>query len=142
MAEQVEPWGELTPRACWEKLRGEAYGRLAVTDDDGPMVYAVNTVVEHGTVVFRTADGSKLQAIRNDPRVAFEVDGVDEDTGLAWSVVIRGTACELLQIDDVVAVAELEVTPWQAGAKPIYVRIDPHTVAGREFRRIGAHERT
>lgn len=136
MGDEVQSSGELTPRSCWERLRGEAYGRLAVTDEDGPMMYAVNAVVEHGTIVFRTAPGSKLDAIRADPRVAFEVDGADERSGLAWSVVVRGRARELLSVDDVSAVTELGVTPWQAGAKPVYVRIDPASIAGREFARI------
>jgi hypothetical protein len=33
------------------------------------------------------------------------------------------------------SVAELDVTPWQAGPKPTYVRIDPSSVSGRTFRR-------
>lgn len=125
---------ELAPHRCWERLRGEAYGRLAVLDRDGPTIYPVNAVVEHGTIVFRTAAGSKLDAIRAEPRVAFEVDGVDDDTGLAWSVLVRGIARELTAIDDVGA-TELGLTPWQAGDKPSYVRVEPDSISGRAFHR-------
>ena len=32
-------------------------------------------------------------------------------------------------------VTELGVTPWQAGPKPTYIRIDPSSITGRKFRR-------
>lgn len=99
------------------------------------MIYPVNALVDHGTVVFRTTSGEKVDAMRADPRVAFEVDGYDPDTRIAWSVVLAGEACEVQSSDDAVVVAELGVTPWQVGSKPIYIRITPNSVTGREFER-------
>jgi uncharacterized protein len=127
----------LTERECWEHLRTEAYGRLAVIGADGPVIYPINAVVDHGSVVFRTASGGKLAAIRADPRVAFEVDGWNRDDDVAWSVLVTGIAHEVLRMQEGAHVAELGVTPWQAGPKPTYVRIDPSSITGRTFRRSG-----
>lgn len=135
-AESVDTFAEeLSERECWEHLRAEAYGRLAVIGEDGPTIYPINVVVDHATVVFRTTQGAKVDAIRDDSRVAFEVDGWDDDDGTAWSVVITGVAKEVVRMLDAVPAAELGVTPWQAGPKPIFIRITPTTVSGRRFRR-------
>lgn len=126
---------ELTDRECWERLRNEAYGRLAVVGSDGPVIYPINAIVDHGSIVFRTAAGGKLAAIRADPRVAFEVDGWDAADDVAWSVLVRGTAREVVRMRESADVTQLGVTPWQAGPKPTYVRIEPSSITGRMFRR-------
>ena len=126
---------ELTERECWEHLRDEAYGRLAVIKPDGPAIYPINAIVDHGSIVFRTAAGGKLSAIRADPRVAFEVDGWNQADDVAWSVLVTGVAHEVLRMLEGAHVTELGVTPWQAGPKPTYIRIDPSWITGRKFRR-------
>ncbi|MEO6651335.1 MAG: pyridoxamine 5'-phosphate oxidase family protein [Ilumatobacteraceae bacterium] len=118
---------------CWALLRDEAYGRLAVAGESGPDVFPINVRVDHGTIVFRTAEGTKLAALREDPRVAFEVDGHDD--GAMWSVVLRGRAKVVSDQYEAVDVVELGVTPWQRGPKPEFVRIVPETVSGRRFQR-------
>lgn len=135
MAEPNGGTAELTQRECWEHLRTEAYGRLAVIDEDGPSIYPVNVLVDHATLVFRTAEGAKLTALRADQRVAFEVDGFEAESGDAWSVAIRGDANEIVIPREAVQVTELDVTPWQTGPKPVFVRVVPTSVTGRRFRR-------
>ncbi len=126
---------EMTERECWERLRSEAYGRLAVVGEDGPMVYPINALVDHGSIVFRTSEGAKLTALRSEPRVAFEVDGWEPDNGMAWSVIVAGEAREVVGMHEGLDVTELGVTPWQAGPKPTYVRVVPTSISGRTFRR-------
>ena len=135
MGERAAETAELSERECWERLRQEAYGRLAVVGADGPEIYPINALVDHGTIVFRTTAGTKLDAIRADARVAFEVDGWDRSDGTAWSVAVRGTAREIVGMHESVGASELGLTPWQAGPKPSYVRITPTTTTGRRFHR-------
>src|SRR5690349_23480213 len=79
----------LEANVCWALLRSHEVGRLAVSIADRPEIFPVNYVVDHGTVVFRTAEGTKLAgASRCD--VAFEADGYESGTGEAWSVVVYG----------------------------------------------------
>jgi len=127
---------DLTERECWARLRAEAYGRLAVIGVDGPMVYPINAIVDHGSIVFRTTEGKKLDAMRADPRVAFEVDGWDPADDLAWSVIVAGQAREVVRMHEGLDVTELGVTPWQAGSKPTFIRITPTAITGRVFQRI------
>ena len=51
---------DLPANACWALLRSQEVGRLAVSIADRPEIFPVNYVVDHGTVVFRTAEGTKL----------------------------------------------------------------------------------
>ena len=50
---------ELTRAECFELLAGGQLGRVAVTDDRGPVVFPVNYVLDRHTVVFRTEPGAR-----------------------------------------------------------------------------------
>ena len=125
----------LTPGQCWDKLRDVEYGRLAVTTADGPEIFPINGVVDHGTILFRSREGTKLMALRDDHRVAFEIDGYDPASDCAWSVIVRGYASEVTAMHESLDAVELGVTTWQRGPKPIFVRITPGSVTGRWFER-------
>ena len=84
----------LDESACWALLRTAAVGRLAIVVNHRPEIFPLNFVVDHATVVFRTAEGTKLDWGAGKD-VAFEVDGYEPDTGEAWSVVVKGLAREV-----------------------------------------------
>ncbi len=117
---------------CWELLRTTTVGRLALARDDQPEIFPVNYVVDHASVVFRTGPGTKL-AHSVDRRVAFEVDSHDPANGVAWSVVLKGTAREVSQLHEVVDTLNLPLFPWTAEPKGHIVRIEPDDVSGRRF---------
>ncbi|MCB5274870.1 hypothetical protein BJG92_02408 [Arthrobacter sp. SO5] len=119
---------------CWRLLRSVSVGRLAVWVDDHPDIFPINYKVDHGSLVFRTAVGTKLQAATGDTPVAVEADGVDADTGIAWSVVIKGQAAPVKDQQEVLDTVGLLLFPWQAGAKEHFVRITPDTLTGRRFK--------
>lgn len=126
---------ELDVARCWVYLRQANVGRLAVVVERRPDIFPVNYVVDHGTVVFRTASGSKLASAEGQP-VAFETDGWDEASGLTWSVVVRGRAEKAREPYEVLQAMGLPLTPWHPGTKPWFVRIEPDTITGREFTRV------
>ncbi|GGB34619.1 pyridoxamine 5'-phosphate oxidase [Flexivirga endophytica] len=127
----------LSAGECWELVRSASVGRLAVTVDDRPDIFPLNHWVDHQTVVVRTGAGTKLAGAIGH-HVAFEVDGYDEDSREAWSVVIKGFASSVEQLHDVLHTLQLPLVPWQEGAKPFFVRIEPGTISGRRFRIAGA----
>ncbi|WP_432501564.1 pyridoxamine 5'-phosphate oxidase family protein [Kineococcus arenarius] len=121
----------LDERTCWELLRQAPYGRFVVVDADGrPDVFPVNHAVDHGSVLFRTADGGKLAAVASGSPVAFEVDGVSGD--LAWSVVLRGVAHQVTRMAELLDTASVHLAPWQAGGKGRFVRVRGD-LSGRRF---------
>ena len=62
---------------CWSLLRTAVLGRLAISIANHPDIFPINYVVDHGTVVFRTAEGTKLAGAVLGSTVAFEVDGLE-----------------------------------------------------------------
>jgi nitroimidazol reductase NimA-like FMN-containing flavoprotein (pyridoxamine 5'-phosphate oxidase superfamily) len=62
-AEVGDAAAHLDARECWTLLRTADVGRLALVVDDCPEIFPVNFVVDHGTLLFRTAAGSKLAAL-------------------------------------------------------------------------------
>ena len=123
----------LEVNTCWDLLRSCDVGRLAVSFGDQPDIFPVNFVVDHGTIVFRTAEGTKLAAAVLGRGVAFEVDGYDADAGEAWSVVAKGRATEIERMQDVFEALDLPLFPWHAAPKHRFVRIEPEDVSGRRF---------
>lgn len=122
----------LSTSECLQRLREAPVGRLAVVVDGMPEIFPVNHIVDHGTVVFRSNAGTKLAGAAGRP-VAFEVDGYDADTGIAWSVIVKGIATEATRLHEVLDSMKLPVYPWQSSPKPHFVRIEPDDLSGRSF---------
>jgi uncharacterized protein len=123
----------LPTHTCWMLLRTAEVGRLAVFAGDGPDIFPINFVVDHGTIVFRTSEGSKFSAVVSTPVVAFEADGYDAVAGEAWSVVIKGRGEEIKHLHERIESLDLPLFPWQAAPKRRFVRILPETISGRRF---------
>ncbi len=136
---QAGPIGEVrvtTVPESWELLRAETVGRLAVVRDGAPDIFPVNYVVDHGSVVIRTAAGTKHDAARSNA-VAFEVDGHDAQSGDAWSVVARGRAGEVYDVDEVIELMKLPLFPVAGGSKPHFLRVVVESLSGRRFTAAG-----
>jgi nitroimidazol reductase NimA-like FMN-containing flavoprotein (pyridoxamine 5'-phosphate oxidase superfamily) len=132
----VEPKSGVTvleAHTCWSLLRTAEVGRLAVSTAHHPDIFPINYLIDHGTIVFRTGEGTKLAAAIAGPHVAFEVDGYDPDAGEAWSVVIKGHAAEIKTVPEVLDAMTFPLFPWHAGPKHRFVRIVPDDISGRQF---------
>ena len=144
IAVEIEPLEQLSESECWTLLRTVDTGRLATpTAHGGVDVFPVNHLVDQGSIVFRTALGSKLTNALGAAEVAFEADNVARTIGEQvvdpWSVVIHATA-ELITLDtELFDSFELTVRPWHVSNKPYFVRLVPTLVSGRRFR-IGSSE--
>jgi hypothetical protein len=123
----------LDASACWDLLREVSVGHLAVLVDGHPEIFPVNYKVDHQSVVFRTGEGTKLQAAAGPTAVALEADGTDQEKRTAWSVQLKGHAVVLEPSPDLMTGVGLTLFPWQAGHKDPFVRIIPTAVSGRRF---------
>lgn len=121
----------LTEDQCWELLSGINLGRL-VTDVEGrPDIFPVNFAVQNRTVLFRTAEGTKLVSTVVNDQVLFEADDHNAEGG--WSVIVRGTAEILYGAGEIEEAEAAGLYPWIATLKQRYVRITPTEVSGRRF---------
>lgn len=124
---------ELSTAACWALLRSLETGRLGVVVNGEPDIFPINFIVDHGTIVFRTAAGRKLTAALSGSRLAFEADGTDPVAEQAWSVVIKGRAEEVTQLYELLDTTALPLFPWHAGPKHHLIRITVEEITGRRF---------
>lgn len=119
---------------CLRLLGSAQVGRLGIAIMNVPDIFPVNFLVDEGTVVFRTAEGTKFAAAVLGTAVAFEVDGYDPDAGEAWSVVVKGQAVEIEDMYELFDVEELPLFPWHKSPKSRFVRIQSTEITGRRFR--------
>ena len=127
-----QPVVELTEEECWDFLRSQDVGRLAVSVAGVPDIFPVNFLVDQHTVLFRTAHGTKLLELGVNQYVAFEADRWNVAEGT--SVVIRGHASVLGDAAELNRVASLDLRTWIPGPRSVFVRIQPATITGRRLR--------
>ena len=131
MSTDIEPVSVLTDDESWDLLSGVHLGRLVTTVDGRAEIFPVNYVVQRGTVLFRTAEGTKLFTAMMNSQVLFEAD--DHNVVEGWSVIVRGTAEILYGADDIEDAERAGLYPWIATLKLRFVRVKPTQITGRRF---------
>ncbi len=131
-----EPTNTLTTKECWGLLRAREFGRLAFHLGDEVHITPINYAVDHDsatdehTLLFRTAEGSKLLGLVMNDDVAFEID--DYDAEHAWSVIVRGRARKLEE-DEEHRSENVPLRPWVGSDKYNVVEIAVTEISGRRF---------
>ena len=115
---------------CDALLRTQRVGRVGVCMNR-PLVLPVVYALLDADVVFRTAPGEKLIAAALHRRVAFEIDEYDVAMRTGWSVIVVGTAEELVGADDLTRTRALDLQPWAGDIRDRFVRIRAEEVSGR-----------
>lgn len=123
----------LTDDECWTLLRATGVARLAVDIAGEPDIFPINYVVSGTTIVFRTAEGTKLAGAVLGRAIALEIDGVSPSDRSVWSVVVKGAAHEITNMFERYAADDLPLYPWTGSPKYSYVRIESELVTGRRF---------
>jgi len=126
--------GVLSERECARLLQTQRIGRIALVVDGKPEIFPVNYAFDEGVVVFRTSSGLKLERGPYTP-AAFEVDHFDPNEGVAWSVVVHGTAQDISSSLDSLSekLRKLAVTPSAPGSRRHWMAVYADRLTGRRF---------
>jgi uncharacterized protein len=105
-------------------------GRVGIATEQAPVVIPVNFTFRDGQVLVRVGTGFLSQAAGGH-LVAFEVDHIDPDAGMAWSVLVRGLAI----LDEAPSDRELEAAGYPLVPEPgdMVMVLRPDVVTGRRF---------
>lgn len=124
--------GRIDRDGCLALLAGEVVGRLGVIDGGRPLIFPVNYVLDGTDIVFRTDQGTKLDAGLRSP-VSFEVDQVDRVTSAGWSVLVTGRLEGVTPFDAATLerVRGLPVDSWADGPRRRWVRLVSDRFSGR-----------
>ena len=127
-----DPVTVLSEDESWSLLSSVSLGRLITNLGGQPEIFPVNFVTQRRTVLFRTAQGTKLFSAVMSDRVAFEAD--DHTAAEGWSVIVKGRAHLLSANTEILDAEEAPLLSWPATLKPIYVRVIAMEITGRRFR--------
>lgn len=122
----------LSEDSSWGLLASLDVGRLATIHAEQPEIFPINYVLDGTSIVFRTAEGSKLDELTRNCQVAFEADTWDLDGGS--SVIVKGVATEITDETELARARKLPLRPWVPTIKTHFVRVRPTEVSGRIFR--------
>ena len=80
---------------------------------------------------FEPTQALKLTSALNGAPVAFEVDGIQAQQRIGWSVVVLGHLREVTETTEIEALEKTPLVPWASGAKRHYVRVESDRLSGR-----------
>lgn len=121
--ESVAYFSQLPERECRSLLAGSEVGRVAWVEPDGVMILPVNYHLVDGHVVFHTAPGTQLARLAEGATVAFQVDEIDQESAIGWSVVLRGVTRP--------APEGAAAKSWMLDERPLGIMIAEHSLTGR-----------
>jgi hypothetical protein len=116
----------LSDDECWDLLRSHGVGRIAWSGAEGMSVVPVNYLVDGDAIRIRTTPYSLLARDGGALDVAFEVDDIDPERHLGWSVLARGRS----ERD---AHAPTGPRPWATGSRVLALQIRVRSLSGRRL---------
>jgi hypothetical protein len=122
---------ELSREECLGLVQQEPVGRIGYVVDGLAMILPVNFVVLDGGIVFCTAKGGTLAWLSNRQRVTFEVDHSSVADQQGWSVLVRGSANEVTDPDQLAALRQSPLHSWVRSPDDHWVRITIDAISGR-----------
>jgi len=123
----------LNREECRQLLSTRSLGRIGVTVAALPVVLPVNYQLVDGELVIQTERVSRLAGATQEAVVAFEVDDVDVDGAVGWSIAITGIANEVTNPDVIAKLRLLPFTRWVRSEDDRYVSISLDLMAGRRL---------
>jgi uncharacterized protein len=127
-----DPVTVLSEEESWSLLSSVSLGRLVTVMGGHAEIFPVNFVTQRGTLLFRTAQGTKLYSAVMSDRLAFEAD--DHTAVEGWSVIVQGRAHLLTANAEILDAEEAPLLSWPATLKPHYVRVIALQITGRRFK--------
>ena len=88
----------LETEECLRLLRSQSFGRVGISSGGLPAILPVNYQAVGHHILFRTGEGTKLDAATRNAVVAFEVDATDPIDHTGWSVLAVGVARDLTDV--------------------------------------------
>lgn len=123
----------LSDADCYRLLRSVPVGRLIFTLGALPAVRLVNFLATDDAILFRTSDGDKLRAAERGDVVAFEVDEIDQDRHLGWTVTAIGHLSVVGAEDKPQIAGALPLRPWAPNHDGHLIRLAIESLQGRRL---------
>lgn len=123
----------LSEEECFGLLAHVHLGRLGLTVGALPVILPVHFALQGRDVVFRTGQGTKLDAAMSHQVLCLEADGADSFTHQGWSVLVTGRGEEIIDAGALAEARSLPLLPWTPNRGNRFVRLRPELVSGRRI---------
>ena len=120
----VTYFSRLDADECWALLSEAEVGRVAWRGPEGLVIFPVNYRVAGHTIVFQTSEAGVLASLVEPTEVAFQVDDIDGDNVVGWSVLVQGTSRSG-------EAEKLDRISWLDGERPVWIAVTPGALSGR-----------
>jgi nitroimidazol reductase NimA-like FMN-containing flavoprotein (pyridoxamine 5'-phosphate oxidase superfamily) len=126
---------ELGRDECLTRMATQRLGRLGVVVEGVPIVLPMQFAMDGETVVLQTNQGGKTLNVPLSS-VSFEVDHVDWDEGVGWSVLLQGYGADISSALDQrsEALRSLTIQSWAPPPADRWLKIIPRKITGRVIR--------
>jgi nitroimidazol reductase NimA-like FMN-containing flavoprotein (pyridoxamine 5'-phosphate oxidase superfamily) len=126
---------ELDIAECLALMATERLGRLGVMVEGVPLVLPMQFAMDGQIVVLQTNQGAKTLHVPLTA-VSFEVDHVDWEQGVGWSVLVQGTGEDISTAIDESSEnrRSLAVHTWAPDPAERWLTIIPRMITGRRIR--------
>lgn len=125
---------ELSAEECRLLIQEGGVGRVAFRSSKGLEIVPVNFQVHGDSIVFRTTPYTELGLHGPGANAVFEVDALDAEQQLGWSVVARG---QLHVVADAAENAAIRLgkdpQPWASGVRRLYLQLSWRELTGRRL---------
>src|SRR4051794_33129614 len=118
---------------CRELLATVPLGRLVFTQGGLPAVRLVHSLLDDDTIVFAPPDGDKHRAAERGDVVAFEVDDVDSERHLGWTVTAVGHLSVVSPQEALYLAPTLPLRPWAPHSDRYLIRLGIESLSGRRL---------
>jgi nitroimidazol reductase NimA-like FMN-containing flavoprotein (pyridoxamine 5'-phosphate oxidase superfamily) len=108
-------------------------GRVAFVIEGRPMILPVNYLAGAESLVFCTGEGTKLATLAPGATVAFEVDDSRPLEHAGWSVVVKGTAAEVTDEEELTWLRRGPLKSWAVRPSAHWIRITYTHLSGRRI---------
>ncbi len=126
---------EMSHADALDRLQRHGFvGRVAFVVDGRPMIMPVNYLADSDALVFCTAEGTKLSALRGGASVAFEVDDSRPLDHSGWSVIVAGTASEITDPEELEWLRRGPLKSWAVSPSARWIKVTYEHVSGRRIR--------
>lgn len=123
---------ELSIEQCEELLSQSPVGRVGFSYAGTQVILPVNYRYLNGAIVFRTLFGQKMHVAAAENPVAFEIDAWNELAHGGWSVLVKGRAERILELEVLEEVDDIGPRPWaEDAADGGWIRVVPEEITGR-----------
>lgn len=116
--------GQLTPAEMEELLRNNMIGRLGCSDENMTYVVPISYLYDNGILLCHSRDGMKIEMMRRNPNVCFEVDEIRDYNN--WRSVIAWGIYEELTTEEDITYARQFFTDYMLQMKTEATTAPPH----------------